>query len=94
MASRKNSHLGDPVTYGVVVSPVSPGAGTPTGLVALYRERANGSRQWIGRGNLRSGETAIRVTDLPLGRYKIIAVYRGSTTFRPSQRSMTQTVTS
>jgi hypothetical protein len=94
VSSQKNSELGKPVTFGIVVSPVTPGAGTPTGLVSLYRERANGSRQWIGRGNLRSGETAIRITDLPLGSYKVIAVYRGSTTFRPSERSMTQTVTS
>ncbi len=94
VASRKNSHLGDPVTYGVAVSSVAPGAGTPTGLVSLYRERANHSRQWIGRGNLHSGLTAITVTDLPLGSYKIIAVYRGSTNNRPSERAMTQTVTS
>ena len=68
---------------------------TPTGLVSLYRERANGSRQWIGRGNLHAGGlTNITVTDLPLGSYKVVAVYRGSTTFRPSERSMTQTVTS
>ena len=93
-ATRKNSHLGRAVSYRVVVISVRPGAGTPTGLVALYRERANRSRQWIGRGNLRSGETSITATDLPLGHYRIIAVFRGSTSHRPSERSMTQTVTS
>ena len=41
VSSQKNSMLGKPVSFGISVGAVSPGAGTATGLVALYRERAN-----------------------------------------------------
>jgi hypothetical protein len=92
-ASRKNAPAGTPVTYHVVVASDGEGAGTPTGIVALYRARANGSLQWIARGHLRDGATDITVSGLPVGTYKIYAEYRGSTEHRPSQRSMTQTVT-
>jgi hypothetical protein len=93
-ASPRNSTLGAPVTYKVVVSSDGEGEGTPTGLVTLYREVNNSSRQWIGQGNLKTGGILmITTTDLPLGSYRIIAEYRGSATHRPSARSMTQTVT-
>lgn len=92
-SSRKRSPAGEPVTFRVVVASDGDGVGTPTGLVSLYRVRDNSSRAWIGRGNLRAGGiTRITVSDLPIGSYKIVAEYRGTTLHRPSTRSMTQTV--
>ena len=92
-SSKKNSKVGQPVTYNVTVGADGEGEGVPTGLVAIYRVRPNGTLQWIGRGNLRNGVTNIVVSDLPVGSYKIEAQYRGTETFRPSVRTMTQTVT-
>ncbi len=92
-SSQKNATAGDAVIFRVVVASEGDGAGTPTGLVSLYRVRANGSRAWIGRGNLGAGGRArITVTDLPIGAWKIVAEYRGSTQHRGSHRSMTQTM--
>ncbi|MGZ6978271.1 MAG: Ig-like domain-containing protein, partial [Acidimicrobiia bacterium] len=91
-SSDKTSTIGQAVTFRVTVASDGTGSGTPTGLVALYMVRANGSRQWIGRGNLRSGVTFIVVPGIPMGPHKIVAEYRGTMDFRPSSRSMTQTV--
>ncbi len=91
-ASRRRAPAGTAVTYHVSVAADGAGAGTPSGIVALYRARANGSRQWIARGHLRGGVTDIKVSGLPVGTYRIYAEYRGDADFRPSQRSMTQTV--
>ena len=92
-SSDRTTSFGRPVSFSVVVASDGDGAGTPTGLVALYMVRPNNSRQWIGRGNLSSGATTIVVSDLPVGTYKIVAEYRGSITHRPSHRSLTQTIT-
>ncbi len=92
-SSQKNATAGTVVIFRVVVASQGDGAGTPTGLISLYRVRANGSRAWIGRGNLRTdGSTLITVGNLPNGAWKIVAEYRGSTQHRASHRSMTQTL--
>ena len=54
---------------------------------------ANSSLEWIGRGITRSGVTSIRVSNLPSGADRLVAEYHGDVNFRPSHRSLTETVT-
>jgi hypothetical protein len=83
---------GTSVRFGVTVTSAGDGAGTPTGLVALYRVRANDSREWIGRVNLRDGAGIITVAGLPVGLHTVVAEYRGSVDHRDSHRSARQRI--
>ncbi len=71
----------------------SEGTGSPTGTVAFFRMRANGTRAWIGNVVITNGVARLRTNTLPVGTYVITAVYRGSSSYVPSTGSVSQTIT-
>ncbi len=83
---------GTTVRFRVIVSSPGEGEGAPTGVVALYRVRDNGSREWIGRVNLRAGVGIITVAGMPVGLHTVVAEYRGTESFKPSHRSARQRI--
>ncbi len=84
-------HSGQSVTFTATLAAVSPGAGTPTGIVTFYD---NGSTM-LGTGALTGGVTTFTTTTLPLGGNSITAVYAGDTNFSTSTSgAASQTVTS
>jgi len=79
---------GQSVTFTATLAAVSPGAGTPTGIVTFFD---NGSS--IGAGTLSGGIATLTTTTLPVGSNSITAVYGGDTNFTTSTTSaLTQTV--
>jgi len=79
---------GQSVTFTATLAAVSPGAGTPTGIVTFFD---NGSS--IGAGTLSGGIATFTTTTLPVGSNSITAVYGGDTNFTTSTSgAMTQTV--
>ena len=83
---------GKSVRFHVAVTASGNGDGTPTGIVALYRVRANDSREWIGRASLRAGSATITVAGIPVGLHLIVAEYRGDADFGASHRSARQRI--
>ena len=84
-------HSGQSVTFTAAITAVSPGAGTPSGIVTFYD---NGSTM-LGTGTLTGGVTTFTTTTLPLGSNSITAVYSGDTDFSTSTSvAVSQTVTS
>jgi hypothetical protein len=84
--------FGKSVRFSVNLTSIGTGHGTPTGVVALYRTRANGSREWIGRVVIRNGAGVIKVSGMPIGLHLIVAEYRGTVDFVPSHRSARQRI--
>jgi hypothetical protein len=71
------STAGGRVTVTVRVRATPPGAGTPTGTVAVFRTTGGGGRVWLGTTELRAGRASVTTTSLPVGLHTIVAVYRG-----------------
>ena len=84
--------IGTGLRFRVTVTPVDGGEGTPTGIVALYRVRANDSREWIGRQKLRGGTGTITVATMTIGLHTVVAEYRGTLYFGTSHRSARQRI--
>ena len=83
-----------PITYGqsvtvtATLAVVSPGAGTPTGIVTFQ----DGATQ-LGTGAVSGGVATLTTTTIPAGSNSIKAVYSGDTNFTTSTSgSVTQTV--
>lgn len=89
MSSSPNpSTTGDPVTVTATVSPVAPGAGTPTGTVTLAIPGR--TPQTV---TLVNGTAGAVFNPLPKGTHTITANYNGSVGFAASSATHTQTVT-
>ncbi len=83
-------HSGQSVTFTATLAAVSPGAGTPTGIVTFYD-----SGSLLGTGTLSGGIATFTTTTLPVGSNSITAVYGGDTDFSISTSgAVSQTVTS
>ncbi|MFE5161694.1 Ig-like domain repeat protein [Streptomyces sp. NPDC056697] len=88
VASSPNPSLvSDPVTVTATVSPVAPGAGTPTGTVTIV---------FTGRNPLTvplvAGTATSTFNPLPKGTYTVTANYNGDVNFATSSGTTTQTV--
>jgi hypothetical protein len=82
-SSGNPSVAGQPVTFTATVTPVSPGAGTPTGTVTFYDDTAS-----LGTGTLSSREATFSTSSLSTGTHSITAVYDGDTNFTGSTSSI------
>src|SRR6202008_81110 len=78
------SVFGQSVTFTATVSPVAPGAGTPTGTVTFLD---GGSP--IGTGTLSSGIATFTTSALPVGNHTITTSYGGDGNFNGSTGSLT-----
>lgn len=84
------SALGQPVTFNATVSPVSAGAGTPSGMVTFQD-----GGTIIGQVPLNSsGGASISVSNLPLGSHNLTATYASDVQFAASAGSVTHMVQS
>jgi hypothetical protein len=72
-SSLNPSRTGQAVMLRAVVSPVAPGAGTPTGSVEFLRDSTV-----IGTGILNNGSTTLTTSSLPTGKLQLRARYVGS----------------
>ncbi len=79
---------GQSVTFTAAVTPVMPGAGTPTGVVTF---KDNGAT--IGTGSIGQGIATFSTTSLPVGSNLITSVYGSDSNFNSSTSGgLTQTV--
>jgi Bacterial Ig-like domain (group 3)/Autotransporter beta-domain len=86
-SSLNPSTFGQSVTFTVTVSPIAPGAGTPTGTVTLT---VNGTPTTL---TLVGGQATFTTSTLPPGAIPILATYNGDNNFDGgSNASFTQTV--
>ncbi len=84
-------HSGQSVTFTATLAAVSPGAGTPTGIVTFY----DNTSTMLGTGTLTGGIATFTTTTLPVGSNSITAVYGGTADFATSTSgAVSQTVTS
>ena len=83
-SSLNPSLIGQPVTFTATVSPVAPGAGTPTGTVTFLD---GGSP--IGTGTLSGGVATFTTSALALGSHTITASYGGDGNFNGNTGSLT-----
>ncbi len=82
------SAFGQVVTYTATVAAISPGAGTPSGIVTFYSDNAI-----IGTGSLSAGVATLNDSSLLVGTHNIIASYGGDGDFLTgSSASISQTV--
>ncbi|MGW3269588.1 beta strand repeat-containing protein, partial [Streptomyces sp. NPDC001056] len=81
------SQFGETVTITVVVAPVLPGAGTPTGIVTLTID--SGTPVDLP---LAGGTATLTTSALSVGSHDIVAVYGGDVNFTGSTGTHTQTV--
>ena len=83
------SVYGQSVTMTATVSPVSPGAGTPTGTVTFFEGSSS-----LGTGSLNSsGIATLNISNFSVTSHSISAVYGGDSSFGGStSSSITQTV--
>jgi hypothetical protein len=89
-SSANPSQSGQPVTFTATVSPVSPGAGTPTGTVTF----SDGSTT-LGTGSLSNGTATFSTSSLSVGTHNITATYGGDGNFTGStSNTVAQSVTS
>jgi hypothetical protein len=79
--------FGQSVTFTATVSPVAPGAGTPTGTVTFLD---GGSP--IGTGTLSGGVATVSTLGLGAGNHNITATYSGDGSFNGSAGTLTQQV--
>jgi hypothetical protein len=75
---------GEPVSFGVTVSPVAPGSGAPTGTVQLSVDGVNSG----GPLTLVGGVASLAVGPLTAGTHTIAAVYSADTNFGASNSSL------
>ena len=88
LASSFNPALfGQQLTFTATVSPVSPGAGEPTGSV-LFEDGST----TLGTVTLSSGQASVTVFGMTAGSHSLTAVYDGDTNFTGSSGATTQTV--
>jgi hypothetical protein len=90
VSSTNPSVFGQSVTYTATVSPVAPGAGTPTGTVDFYVDGSKQATVGISSGSASFSTSSLSVTS-GTG-HSIMAVYSGDTNFTGSSDSLTQTV--
>ena len=85
----QGSVFGQTVIFTAVVTPLSPGAGTPTGKV-MFKDGTT----VLGSANLIGGTATLATSSLTFGNNSITAVYGGDTNFttRTSTTVLTQTV--
>ena len=83
-SSQNPSIFGQSVTLTATLSPVAPGAGTPTGTVTFLD---GGSP--IGTGTLSSGSATFTTSTLATGSHTITASYGGDGNFNASTASLT-----
>jgi hypothetical protein len=87
VASPNPSVLGQPVSLTATVAVVSPGTGTATGSVTFKDGTTT-----LGTVTLTNGTAALSISSLALGSHSLTASYGGSTTFKTSSTTATQTV--
>src|SRR5439155_14236063 len=85
------STYGQTVTFTATVT-AKPGAGTPSGNVTFWDGPVGTGTNLGTRGLNTSGVATLPVSILVAGPHTINVVYAGSTTYAPSNSSMTQTV--
>ena len=85
-SSQNPSVFGESVTFTATISPVSPGAGTPTGTVAFLD---GGSA--IGTGSLSGGVATFATTALGVGGHAITTTYAGDGNFNASAGALAGT---
>ena len=83
-SSQNPSAIGQPVIFTATVSPVAPGAGTPTGSVTFLD---GGSP--IGSGTLSSGVATFTTSALAVGNHTLTANYGGDGNFNSGTGSLT-----
>jgi hypothetical protein len=82
LASSPNpSDQGERVTFTATVTPTVNGAGTPTGTVTFKR------RSKMLTVKLVNGVATFATAKLPVGHWKVTAIYSGDTTFAPNKSS-------
>ena len=87
-SSANPSVSGQSVTFVATVSPVSPGAGSPTGTVTF----SDGGTLLGTEGLNGSGTATFTTSTLAAGGHQITAAYGGDANFAASSGSLTQTV--
>ncbi|WP_438452878.1 Ig-like domain repeat protein [Streptomyces asiaticus] len=87
VSSPNPSRVSDPVTVTATVSPVAPGAGTPTGTVTLAI--TNRTPQVV---TLVNGTASATFNPLQKGTHTVTANYNGDINYATSSASITQTV--
>jgi large repetitive protein len=83
-SSANSSVFGQSVTFTATVSPVAPGAGTPTGTVTFLDAGSP-----IGTGTLSGGVAAFATSALAVGSHTITTSYAGDSDFNGSAGSLT-----
>ncbi|HYL76326.1 MAG TPA: Ig-like domain repeat protein [Bryobacteraceae bacterium] len=83
-SSQNPSDFGQSVTFTATISPVAPGAGTPTGAVTFLD---GGSP--IGSGTLSGGLASFTTSALAVGNHTITTTYGGDGNFNASTGSLT-----
>jgi acetyl esterase/lipase len=83
-ATTQSMNASLPAVINVTVSSAAPGAGVPTGSVAIM----NGATP-IGSGTLTNGAVTITTSPLPAGMQTLTLSYSGDTTFQPSSTTLT-----
>jgi len=79
--------FGTLVTFNVAVTPVSPGAGVPTGVITGFYGTTS-----LGTATLVNGIASFSTSTLPVGVQTILVKYAGDTNFTASQTTATETV--
>lgn len=87
VASPNPSVLGQAVSLTATVAVVSPGTGTATGSVTFKDGTTT-----LGTVTLTNGIAVMSISSLALGSHSLTASYGGSTTFKTSSTTATQTV--
>jgi len=82
--------VGQTATFSVVVAPVSPGAGNPTGFVTFFLDGAP-----IGTKSVDSatGQASLTTSSIGLGPHTAVAVYSGDPNFQFSESNSRQLFT-
>jgi hypothetical protein len=85
VSSDLSAVYGEPLTFAATVTPVSPGAGAPTGTVEFHALFPGNKTVLLGTGELRSGNAAFTMPyGLATGPHTIFAVYVGDADFMSS----------
>jgi cyclophilin family peptidyl-prolyl cis-trans isomerase len=84
------SVFGQAVTFTATISPVAPGAGTPTGVVT-FTDTTTGTT--LGTGTLNSaGQATVTTSALSVASHTITASYPGDSNFGPISNTVSQVV--
>jgi hypothetical protein len=88
VSSKNPSVTGQSVTFTATVTPLAPGAGTPTGTVT-FKDGATA----LGTGTLSAGKAAFTTSTMSKGTHSLTAVYGGGASYLTSTSpALTQTV--